>query len=64
VFSLELTADQLAGLREQERTKATHGVRQETEMTSIRVRKLRDILAEPFADWSTLGMILSVLCAE
>ena len=64
VFSVALTAEQLVDLRAMERANATHGDRQQSEITSIRVRKVRDLLAEPLADWSTIGMILAVLSAK
>lgn len=61
VFSVELTENQIADLRVQEASHMTHGVIEHSEITSIRVRTVREILAEGFADWSTLGMILGVL---
>ena len=61
LFSVELTEVQLAALRAEEQANTTHGIGAESEQTTIRVRKLREILDEPFVDWSTLGMILSAM---
>ncbi|MBI2805257.1 MAG: NUDIX hydrolase [Planctomycetes bacterium] len=61
VFSLELSAEAMAQLRAQDHANTTHGNVSHSEVTTTRVRRLREILAEPHADWSTLGMILSVL---
>jgi 8-oxo-dGTP pyrophosphatase MutT (NUDIX family) len=61
VFSVELTEEEMAALRAQEVANTTHGVAAETEVTAIRVRKLGDVFAAPFADWSTLGILAAVL---
>lgn len=63
-FSIELTEAQLAALRAEEHANTTHGVGDQSEQTAIRLRKVREILAEAFVDWGTLGMILSVLQAN
>jgi 8-oxo-dGTP pyrophosphatase MutT (NUDIX family) len=61
VFSVELTPEQIANMRAEEQANTQHGGADQSEITSVRVRKVREILAEPYADWSTVGMILAVL---
>ena len=39
----------------------THGVAEDTERTTVRVRTVRQIMAGTEVDWSVLGMILSVV---
>lgn len=61
VFSVELTEEEMAALRSQEMANTTHGVAAESEVTSIRVRKVSDLFAAPLTDWSTLGILSTVL---
>lgn len=60
-FSYALSDAELAALLRQEAAGAAHGNVAETERTCIRVRKVREVIDEPFVDWSTLGMILSAI---
>jgi 8-oxo-dGTP pyrophosphatase MutT (NUDIX family) len=61
LFSAPLDAEQIAGLRAAENADEHHGEEAESERTSVRVCKVRDILSDSRVDWSTLGMILAVL---
>jgi 8-oxo-dGTP pyrophosphatase MutT (NUDIX family) len=61
VFSAELTADQVAGLRAREAAGTALGLAAETERTYVRVRTVRQVLDDTPADWTTRGIILSVL---
>jgi 8-oxo-dGTP pyrophosphatase MutT (NUDIX family) len=61
VFSAELTADQIAGLKAREAAGTAGGVGAESERTYVHVRTVRDVLVDGRIDWSTLGMILAVL---
>lgn len=58
LFSVELTEDEISTLANDS---SVHGVLEETERTYIEVRSLSDILEKSLVDWSTLGMILSVI---
>lgn len=58
LFSVELTEAELAMLKEDHRV---HGLLEESERTYIEVRGILEILSKQLVDWSTLGMILSVL---
>jgi 8-oxo-dGTP pyrophosphatase MutT (NUDIX family) len=61
VFSTELTEEEMAALRAREAADERYGQAAEGEVTSVRVRKVRDILTDDRVDWGTVGMILSVL---
>jgi 8-oxo-dGTP pyrophosphatase MutT (NUDIX family) len=61
VFSAELSAEQIAEFRRREAANAVYGVAEESELTTIRVRTVRDLLTNTPSDWSVLGMILAVL---
>ena len=58
LYTVELTADELAWLRahEGELRGAGHG-----ERTYVQIRELRELLVGDEVDWSTLGMILAAL---
>jgi 8-oxo-dGTP pyrophosphatase MutT (NUDIX family) len=60
LFSVEITDQELEWLRSQKGV--VHGVVDDTERTYVEVVKLRDIITENKVDWSTVGMILSVIC--
>ncbi len=64
LFSVELSADEVRRLRGQ--VGVVHGIDASCpdstgERTYVEVHKLGDILSENLVDWSTLGMIFSVL---
>lgn len=59
LFSVELTEDEVSILANDS---SVHGVLEETERTYIEVLSLSDILEKSLVDWSTLGMIMSVVC--
>lgn len=63
VFACELTADEMAYLRQQQHDGTKHGVAADTERTYVEVRRLHDLLdpSSSALDWSTLGMILTVI---
>jgi 8-oxo-dGTP pyrophosphatase MutT (NUDIX family) len=61
VFSAELSDRAMTQVRAREAAKSSFGVAAETEQTHPCVRTVREILADPAVDWSTLGMILRVL---
>lgn len=59
IFSLELTEAEVTVAR-QDKGKP-HGLIEDSEMTFTEVVTLREMLQETYADWSTVGMIMSVL---
>ncbi|HEY9774532.1 MAG TPA: nucleoside 2-deoxyribosyltransferase domain-containing protein [Planktothrix sp.] len=61
VYSVELTAEEIASLQKQEADGATFGNADETEKTYPRVRSLKQIRDGRFADWSTIGIVTTVL---
>lgn len=58
LFSAKLTADEMAKL---ERDTEAHGFAEDSERTYIEVKTLKNICESNLLDWSTLGMIYSVL---
>lgn len=61
VVSAELSDRVIAEIHARKATKGCGGVTAETEQTYPCIRKVREILKDPGVDWSTLGMILSIL---
>jgi 8-oxo-dGTP pyrophosphatase MutT (NUDIX family) len=61
VYSVELTAEEIAALQKLEADGTSFGVAEETEKTYPRVRSLKEIRAGRFADWSTIGIVCTVL---
>ena len=59
LFSAEVTEDELAELSS--RAGIAQGVEGDSERTYVEIKTLREILAGDLVDWSTLGMILSIL---
>jgi 8-oxo-dGTP pyrophosphatase MutT (NUDIX family) len=59
LFSVELTQEELDQLKSDAGT--VHGVFEDTEQTYVEIWSLKDILARQLVDWTTLGMILSVV---
>lgn len=59
LFSVELTQEEIDQLKSDVGT--VHGVIEDTEQTYVEVWSLKDILARQLVDWTTLGMILSVV---
>lgn len=57
-YAVELSAAEMAVLEQQ---KEPHGVVADSERTYVEVYTLREMLASPMTDWSTLGMVCSVL---
>lgn len=57
-FSVELTWHEMETMLEAEKSGKTFGVLADSEITYIRVRTVREILAEKLVDWTTLGMIM------
>jgi len=58
LFSVELTQDEIDRLRQDHEV---HGVVEDTEQTYVEVKSLKEILERSLLDWSSVGMILSVL---
>jgi hypothetical protein len=61
VFSVELRPEEMARARKMERDGVTHGVIEDTELTYVEVRSLREIIEERLVDWSNVGMILETV---
>lgn len=61
VFSALLSEDQVADLRSREKSGTSYGVVEDSERTYVRVRTIGQLLNDTSIDWSTLGVILSVL---
>lgn len=61
VYSVELTAKEIAALRQLEANGTSFGVAAETERTYPRVRSLAELLTSSFVDWATLGTIYTVM---
>jgi 8-oxo-dGTP pyrophosphatase MutT (NUDIX family) len=59
LFSAELSQDEIDRVRAG--SAVAHGVIEDTERTYAEVWKLKDILERQLVDWTTLGMILSVV---
>ncbi len=62
VFSVKLTQKELEWLHQQEGI--VHGLSKDNptgERTYVEIRSLKELLLENLADWSTVGMILSVI---
>lgn len=64
VFAVELTDEELATLREQERSGATRGVQGDSERTYTVIRSVGQLLQGQLVDWSQLGMILAALTRD
>ena len=60
-FSAELPEGQLAEPRGREAGGTPGGLEDETERTYVRLRSVREVLADAYADWARVGMILVVL---
>jgi 8-oxo-dGTP pyrophosphatase MutT (NUDIX family) len=63
LFSAELTEEELDRLVHLQKAGTALGVLEDTERTYIEVRTVGEILSGGYVDWSTLGMILSILHA-
>ena len=61
VYSVELTADEVAKLVQLEADGVHFGVAAETEVTYPRVRSLAQIRAGGFVDWATIGILATVM---
>jgi 8-oxo-dGTP pyrophosphatase MutT (NUDIX family) len=61
VYSVELSAEEVAALRKLEADGASFGVASESERTYPRVRSLREINEANFVDWATIGILTTVL---
>ena len=61
VYSVELTAEEVASLRKLEADGVSFGVASETERTYPRVRSLQEINEANFVDWATIGILTTVL---
>jgi 8-oxo-dGTP pyrophosphatase MutT (NUDIX family) len=61
VFSVALTAEQMAELRTREAAGLAYGNDAASERTFVRIRTVRQMLADASTDWTTMGMILTVL---
>jgi 8-oxo-dGTP pyrophosphatase MutT (NUDIX family) len=61
VFAAELTAEELALLRQRAATQEACGVAADSERTFLEVVTLRELLASGLADWATLGMVWQAL---
>ncbi|MFD1049798.1 hypothetical protein ACFQ1S_31830, partial [Kibdelosporangium lantanae] len=60
VFTVELTADEIAFARE---NPGPHGIVEDSERTYVEVRTYGEILASELVDWSTLGVLAAVFTA-
>ena len=61
VYSVELTAAEVDTLRKLEAEGASFGVASETERTYPRVRSLKQLNEGHFVDWTTLGILYTVM---
>ena len=61
VFAVELTAEEMGRANSMDRHGTRHGVIEDTEITYVEVRTLREILEERLVDWSNVGMIMETL---
>lgn len=61
VFAVELSEVEMARAKKMDRTGEVHGVIEDTEITYVEVRTLREILEERLVDWSNVGMIMETL---
>lgn len=59
LYSVELLQDELDKLKAE--SGKVHGLETDTERTFVEVRKVGELLSSSYVDWSTVGMILSVL---
>lgn len=59
LYSLRLSDEELEGIKSLEGT--TNGVEEDSELTYLRIMKVKDILKNDLLDWSNIGYILSVL---
>jgi 8-oxo-dGTP pyrophosphatase MutT (NUDIX family) len=61
LFSVQLTDDEIDAIRH---TRVTHGLQADTERTHPQVLRVRDLIANNHADWTTLGAITEVLFGD
>lgn len=61
LYAVELAPAEMQQLAED---KSVHGVEEETERTYVEVVEVPKLLSDGLVDWTTLGMILSVVFAE
>jgi 8-oxo-dGTP pyrophosphatase MutT (NUDIX family) len=61
LYSVELTEEELEWLKSQK--DIPHGVEKDTERTFVEIKTIKEILDEKLVDWTTLGMIFSVINA-
>ncbi len=54
VFTVELTADEIASARE---NPGPHGIAEDSERTFVEIRSYSDILGEQLVDWVTVGVL-------
>jgi 8-oxo-dGTP pyrophosphatase MutT (NUDIX family) len=59
LYSFELTEEELEWLKSQK--DIPHGVEKDTERTFVEIKTIKEILDEKLVDWTTLGMIFSVI---
>jgi len=59
LYSVELTEEELEWLKSQK--DIPHGVEKDTERTFVEIKTIKEILDEKLVDWTTLGMIFSVI---
>lgn len=64
LFSVELTDDEIAEAERISESQATFGVKEDTEMTRVDVRTLRDLTLTDAVDWSMLGMVVNGLTRQ
>jgi len=58
LFVVELTDDELSRLRADAASETVKGAG-DGELTTLELRRVRDLLADPDVDWSTVGMVLA-----
>lgn len=61
LFYVFITTEELKQMEDLEKTQVVHGVIEDTERTTIEVRKVMDLLADKEVDWSMLGMVFQGL---
>jgi len=61
VFAVELSDVEMARAKKMDRAGEAHGVIEDTEITYVEVRTLREILEERLVDWSNVGMIMETI---
>lgn len=60
LYSIELTDNEFELIKNE--SKNTHGVKEDSELIYIEIKKIKEIINDNLVDWSNLGQILKVIC--